>query len=193
MPWGLQPSCSYIKPRLREPRSERSLRSTELSLGGSMVSRGRWAPRRRKSRHSIQGVLRRLPAPFSRLSSRWGPPQYSGRGGGGIGTPPLGSGGSVLGGRSSERGDVGAPSSRYSVTSLKDVAALSPCCSLDSLFSREGPPGPPSCPSGWQLRASSIDSAKDFTCWEAQKAVNQDGSINSVLKEKKMEPKCCTK
>lgn len=86
--------------------------STELSLGGSIVRRGRWAPRNRKSLHSVHGVLRRLlllpPPSVSLLSSR--PP-----------TPPPGPQYSVsvlLGARSRDSGDEGMPSSMYRVTSL---------------------------------------------------------------------------
>lgn len=115
VPWGDPPlppppppagSCSYNSCLLREPRSERSLMSTELSLGGSMVRTGRWAPRSRWSRHSVHGVLRRLlllpPPSASRLSSL--PPIVPP-------SPPQYSVSVLLGARSMESGDEGTPSS----------------------------------------------------------------------------------
>lgn len=67
---------SYTGGRLTELRSDRSLSSAELSLGGSMVNKGRWSILRRCSWHSREGVLRQLVS-VSRPSSLGSIGQYS--------------------------------------------------------------------------------------------------------------------
>ncbi|TNN49816.1 hypothetical protein EYF80_039970 [Liparis tanakae] len=66
------PCGSYGGGRLTEPppRSDRSLSSAELSLGGSMVSSGRWSIRRRCSWHSREGVLRQLVSSWEESTDR---------------------------------------------------------------------------------------------------------------------------
>lgn len=49
------------------------------------------------------------------------------------------------------------------------MAELSSCCSFDSRFSSWADPGSSDIgPDGWQFKASSMDSARDFTCLEKE-------------------------
>lgn len=61
------------------------------------------------------------------------------------------------------------------------MAELSSCCSFDSRFSSWADPGSSDMgPDGWQFRASSMDSARDFTC------VGRKGKRERERKEGKM-------